>query len=225
MESGEKYGRKHMKCNIIIDADCEESVYVYLRKHAPIADEIQTLVTGTEHMLVGYRDKTIIPIRPEDITCVTVEDGKVFAITKTEKLRLQERLYQAETVLGESFVKINQSCLANIKQIDRFDARLAGSLFVIFKNGYRDYVSRRQLKIVKKKDWIPSMKTHLKSFFLRGMLFGGFGPIVAATVYLIHSQIHETLFLSGSEIFIAVLSTYVLAFIHAEVSVFHQIER
>jgi len=69
----------------------------------------------------------------------------------TKTFRLNHRLYQLEERLGTRFLKINQSCLANIQQIQRFDASLAGALLVIFKNGYRDYVSRRQLKTVKER--------------------------------------------------------------------------
>ena len=54
-------------------------------------------------------------------------------------------------MLGEGFVKINQSCIANTKKILRFSASISGALQVTFKNGYRDYVSRRQLKTVKKR--------------------------------------------------------------------------
>ena len=53
--------------------------------------------------------------------------------------------------LGTDFIKINQSCIANIRQIQRFDTSFSGTLRVIFKNGYTDYVSRRQLKAVKER--------------------------------------------------------------------------
>ena len=56
-----------------------------------------------------------------------------------------------EEMLDESFVKINQSCLGNVKKIARFDASIGGSLMVTFRNAHRDYVSRRQLKTVKER--------------------------------------------------------------------------
>ena len=52
---------------------------------------------------------------------------------------------------GSDFVKLNQSCIVNIKKIECFDASLGGALKVTLKNGYRDYVSRRQLKAVKER--------------------------------------------------------------------------
>ena len=74
-----------------------------------------------------------------------------FAITEKERLRLKCRLYQLEEVLPEYFVKINQSCVANIRKVARFDTSVSGTLLIKFKNGYKDYVSRRQMKAVKER--------------------------------------------------------------------------
>lgn len=68
------------------------------------------------------------------------------------------------------------------------------------------------------------MKSYVKSFFHRGMLFGGFGPIVAGIVFFILSLTLENFSLTGTEVFLAVVSTYLLAFIHAGASIFNQIE-
>lgn len=70
----------------------------------------------------------------------------------------------------------------------------------------------------------PITQTPVKDFFLRGLLFGGFGPIVVGIVYLCLNFTLEDFSLSGLEVFTAILSTYILAFIHAGSGVFHQIE-
>ena len=67
-------------------------------------------------------------------------------------------------------------------------------------------------------------KKHVKNFFLRGLAFGGFGPIIAGIVYLILSFTLEDFSLSGVEAFTAIISTYLLAFVHAGASVFNQID-
>lgn len=68
------------------------------------------------------------------------------------------------------------------------------------------------------------MNRYVKQFLHRGLVFGGFGPLVVAIVYLILSYTVKDLALTGVEIFTAILSTYLLAFLHAGVSVFPQIE-
>lgn len=67
------------------------------------------------------------------------------------------------------------------------------------------------------------MNKHLKNFILRGLIFGGFGPIVFGIIILIISMTEKYTF-SGASVFIGILSTYILAFIHAGCSVFNEIE-
>ena len=49
-------------------------------------------------------------------------------------------------MLQDSFVKLNQSCLGNKHKVKCFKASIGGSLLVAFKDGYSDYISRRELK-------------------------------------------------------------------------------
>lgn len=51
-------------------------------------------------------------------------------------------------------------------------------------------------------------------------MFGGFGPMVAGMVFVCIPDVR----LTGGEVLLAILSTYLLAFIHAGASVFNQIE-
>ena len=69
------------------------------------------------------------------------------------------------------------------------------------------------------------MNKYVKSFLFRGLIFGGFGPIIAGIVYLSLSFSIENFALTGGEIFLAIVSVYLLAFIQAGASVFNQIER
>ena len=68
------------------------------------------------------------------------------------------------------------------------------------------------------------MNIYVKNFLRRGLAFGGFGPIVAGIVYMILSFTLEDFSLDGREVFVAIISTYALAFIQAGASVFNQVE-
>lgn len=68
------------------------------------------------------------------------------------------------------------------------------------------------------------MKRYVKQFFLRGMLFGGFGPIVMAVIYAVLQATVEGFSLNGYEVAVAIVSVYLLAFVQAGASVFNQIE-
>lgn len=68
------------------------------------------------------------------------------------------------------------------------------------------------------------MNKHAKNFLMRGLLFGGFGPIIASIVFLCLDLSIADFALSGREVFLAIVSTYILAFVQAGASVFNQIE-
>ncbi|MBQ5346928.1 MAG: LytTR family transcriptional regulator, partial [Ruminococcus sp.] len=63
---------------------------------------------------------------------------------------LSFNLYEAAQELPASFIKINKSTIANKTRIERFSAVFSGSVDVIFKSGYTDYVSRRCFAEIKK---------------------------------------------------------------------------
>ena len=140
-----------MKCQTIVDAEREEEVVIYVREKSMISDRIEAFVKEVSSELIGYNENTAVNLKLDDVFCFMVEDGKVYALTESEKYRLRQRLYLLEEMLDVSFVKINKSCIANIRKIKKFDASFSGTLTVVFKNGYRDYVSRRQLKKVKER--------------------------------------------------------------------------
>lgn len=68
------------------------------------------------------------------------------------------------------------------------------------------------------------MNKHVKSYLQRGIAFGGFGPIIMGIIFLIIEGCGEVVLLSGTEVLIAILSTYILAFVQAGSSVFNQME-
>lgn len=140
-----------MKCEIIIDPSCQERVVIYAKEESSLVQEIKQLADGVEKELFGYAEDEIVKLSPADIYYISVIGGKVYATVGTERYLLKERLYLLEEKLPESFVKINQSCLANIKKTERFDTSISGTLKIRFKNGDTDYVSRRQLKAVKER--------------------------------------------------------------------------
>ena len=68
------------------------------------------------------------------------------------------------------------------------------------------------------------MNKYLKEFFHRGLMFSGFGPIVLGIIYFILSKTIDNFTLNGVEVFTGIVSTYLLAFVQAGVTVFNQIE-
>lgn len=70
---------------------------------------------------------------------------------------------------------------------------------------------------MKKKDVIE--------FFKRGLMFGGFGSIIVGFILFIISMTDSTFSIEGWQIFVAIISGYLLAFVQASTTVFHTIEK
>ena len=140
-----------MKCTLIITDEHQEEVVIYARERTKLTDDIEALVIGSVTEIIGYGENQAIRLKTDEVMCFMVEDSKVYALTDKDKYQLKQRLYQLEEMLPDNFVKINQSCIANIRQIKKFDTSISGTLVINFKNGYKDYVSRRQMKTVKER--------------------------------------------------------------------------
>ncbi len=68
------------------------------------------------------------------------------------------------------------------------------------------------------------MNRYLKEFLNRGLVFAGFGPIILGIIFFILSKTVDDFCVSGGQIFLGIISTYILAFVQAGASVFNQIE-
>ena len=83
--------------------------------------------------------------------CFFIEGKRLYASLDRGNALIKRRLYEIENILDNDFIKINQSTIANVKKIERFSVSFGAALTVHFKNGKRDYVSRRQVKAVKER--------------------------------------------------------------------------
>ena len=140
-----------MKCYTYIKEDEEEKVLIYAHDRNRLVDDIESLVLSSEVDLTGNYDNEIIKIDINDVICFVSDNNKVFALIGDKKYQIRYRLYQIEELNLNMFIKLNQSCLANKTKIKRFETTIGGALKVVFKNGYIDFISRRELKNVKKR--------------------------------------------------------------------------
>lgn len=140
-----------MKFKIFIDKNHEEEVIIYAHEKSDLIKEIEELVCENNFDIIGFSDKEGVKLNLNEIYCFIVESNKIYALCEKEKFLIKTRLYKLEENLTENFVKINQSCIANIRKIKKFDASISGTLTVTFKNNYVDYVSRRNVKKIKER--------------------------------------------------------------------------
>ncbi len=68
------------------------------------------------------------------------------------------------------------------------------------------------------------MKKHVKNFCIRGMLFAWGGPVIMAVVWLCLKKAGFVEILTVAQVVLGILSTTIMAFIAAGVSIVYQIE-
>ena len=139
---------------LIIDQEKDEEVVATVHRRSALTDEIEGLIlkhAGNDR-IPGYTEDDIKMLSVTEIECITVLDGKTFAIDSNNcRYRLKQRLYELEQQLPSSFIRINKSTLANEACLDRFTVTYAGSVDAVFQCGYTEYVSRRCFAAIKRR--------------------------------------------------------------------------
>lgn len=143
-----------MRFKLIIDKTKDEEVVATVHERTTLTDEIEALIMHREgtDAIAAYTEDELKMLPFSDIECITVLGGKTYAIDrKNRHYRLKQRLYELETLLPASFIRINKSTLANEKQLDRFAVTYSGTVDAVFKCGYTEYVSRRCFAEIKRR--------------------------------------------------------------------------
>ena len=143
-----------MKFKLILDKEKDEEIIATVHERSTLIEQIEALVMAYsgQDKLPAFTEDEITQLYVSDIECITVMEGKTWAIDKDGKrYRLKQRLFEIEKLLPSSFIKINKSTIANETKIERFKANFSGAVDAIFKCGYKDYVSRRCFAEIKRR--------------------------------------------------------------------------
>ncbi len=143
-----------MKFYLVIDDEREASVTVVCDKVTATVKKIEELCKDFDEqteLLYGYSENEIVPLELFRIACFFTKDGKVFASIEEKEYATKLRIKQVLELVDDSFIKINQGCVVNVNQIQKFTASFGGALKVVLKNGYSDYVARRELSNIKRR--------------------------------------------------------------------------
>ena len=143
-----------MKFRLIVDKSKEEEVVATVHSPCQLTEQIEQLVmahNGTDR-ICAYTEDSVKYLPFSQIECITVLGGKTYAIdTNGFHYRLKQRLYELEPLLPSSFIRINKSSFANESRLDRFCVTYSGAVDALFRCGYREYVSRRCFRQIKRR--------------------------------------------------------------------------
>ena len=141
-----------MQVEVKIDNSVTEPKIIILTdKMTEEVNEIVRKITDTQPQIIaGFKEDTVAILDQKDILRIYAANGKVYAVTSTGEYTLKLRLYELEERLKrESFVRISNSEIINLKKVKRFDLRFTGTICVTFSDGTTTYVSRRYVSKIK----------------------------------------------------------------------------
>ena len=142
-----------MQVEIQIDKNCREPKIVVITDQMDerIREIVRRLSEEKPAVMAGFQGDAAEILDPDDIYRVYAANGKVYAETSRGEYVLRMRLYEAEERLGaDSFVRISNSEIINLKKVKNFDLSFAGVICAMLSNGTVTYVSRRQVSKIKK---------------------------------------------------------------------------
>ena len=141
-----------MQIEIIIDEHCTEpKITIVTNKVTDEVNEIMIKLAGEQtQMIAGFQDEQVTVLEPEQIFRIYALNGKVYAETELQKYVIRLRLYEMEQRLASnSFVRISNSEIINLKKVRGFDLSFTGTICVSLSNGTVTYVSRRYVSKIK----------------------------------------------------------------------------
>ena len=141
-----------MQIEIKIDENCTEpKITIVTNKVTDEVNEIMKKLAGEEtQMIAGFKDEQVTVLEPNQIYRIYASNGRVYAETELQKFVIRLRLYEVEQRLANnSFVRISNSEIINIKKVRGFDLSFTGTICVSLSNGTVTYVSRRYVTKIK----------------------------------------------------------------------------
>ena len=132
-----------MKIKVQIDSVFqEEMLQIQAPSRTPKIQQVVEFVESLDnnHRLKGKKDGETY-----------IENRQVLAKTTQGEYHLSLRLYQVLEKLPSYFIKISQSEIVNLKEIERFNITPNGLVEIHLKNKETTYSSRRYLKAIKEK--------------------------------------------------------------------------
>ncbi len=141
-----------MQIEIKIDESCKDPKIIVVTDK--MTDELNSIIKKLSDeqpkLLAGFRDDSVEVLNPENISRVYASNGKVVAKTNQGEYVLRLRLYELEQRLqGDSFVRISNAEIINLKKVKGFDLSFAGTICVTLIDGAVTYVSRRYVSKIK----------------------------------------------------------------------------
>ena len=119
-------------------------------KNCEVLSIHETLVKLLDMKIYVQKEQESKVVAPFQIIRIYSEKKKVYIRTSDDCYEVKERLYTLEEQLKDrEFVRISNSEIVNIQQIEKLDMSHVGTIKMYMKNQDETYVSRRYVSKIK----------------------------------------------------------------------------
>lgn len=128
------------------------TVTVSAPAETPEVRELLSLLTPWQP-IPGWREGRMVKplLAPAEVLCFYAREKEVYALTHEGEFLVKLRLYELEETLDpKQFVRISQSELVNLRKVTALDLSLTGTIKMTLEGGHVCWVSRRNVKNIKK---------------------------------------------------------------------------
>ena len=132
-----------MKYTIRQISEGEDEVILKYRSMTPEVEQLINFLNGVQTKLVGWKEKTLTVLELDKILYIESVDGKTFAYTKEEVLRLDYLLSQLEQLLSDiNFIRCSKSMIVNIDKVESLRSLPSNRIDATMCNGEHIIISR-----------------------------------------------------------------------------------
>lgn len=121
-----------------------------------LTEEVQNIIdyisniSKKQSQIIADKDNKIYILELKDVICFFSKDKYNYVRSVNGIYRIKMKLYELEEVLDKNdFIKISNSCIVNINQVECFDISILGTIVVKLKDDTKENVSKRNIKKVK----------------------------------------------------------------------------
>lgn len=122
-----------------------------------LSTEVQNIINYVSNIntiptqIVANENNKIYFIDLERVICFFSKDKYNYVRVKEGTYKIKYKLYELEEIFKEKdFVRISNSCIINIRQVDCFDTGILGTILVKLKDNTQETVSKRNYVQIKK---------------------------------------------------------------------------
>ncbi len=140
-----------MRVEIKLSEEFKETYAIIYTKE--ISEEVTRAVEVLEakgNIITAKENDKIIILEPKEIYMIRVENKEVVIYCEKKKYTSGKKLYELEQMLGNEFMRISKATVVNLKMIDSVEPSFNAMMYLVMKNGCKDYITRTYLTEFKK---------------------------------------------------------------------------